>query len=74
MLRYHGRKLIRAGFMGAILVVLLIAVGLQPKQLLALATSIRYGALFDDAAGIGPGNAVTISGFKVGTVSGISLA
>ncbi|MGB9306870.1 MAG: MCE family protein [Mycobacterium sp.] len=73
MLRYHGRQLIRAGFMGAMLVVLLIAVGLQPKQLLALATSIRYRALFDDAAGIGPGNAVTISGFKVGTVSGISL-
>jgi phospholipid/cholesterol/gamma-HCH transport system substrate-binding protein len=73
MLRYRGRKLIRAGFIGMVLVVLFVAVGLQPKQLLSWATSIKYGALFKDAAGIGPGNAVTISGLKVGMVSDISL-
>jgi phospholipid/cholesterol/gamma-HCH transport system substrate-binding protein len=73
MLRYRGRKLIRAGFIGVVVVVLIIAVGLQPKQLLSLATSIRYQALFSEAGGLVAGNAVTLSGTKVGTVSDISL-
>jgi phospholipid/cholesterol/gamma-HCH transport system substrate-binding protein len=73
MLRYRGSKLIRAGFLGVVLIILVIAVGLQPERLLHWATSQRYGALFTEAGGLSEGNAVTISGIKVGTVSGVSL-
>jgi phospholipid/cholesterol/gamma-HCH transport system substrate-binding protein len=73
MLKYHGSRLIRSGFIGVVLVILVIAVGLQPGRLLSLATSVRYQALFADAGGLAVGNDVTVSGIKVGTVSGISL-
>lgn len=73
MLKYRGGKLIRAGFIGVVLIVLVIAVGLQPQQLWSLATSIRYQALFTEAGGLAKGNPVTVSGVKVGTVSDISL-
>jgi phospholipid/cholesterol/gamma-HCH transport system substrate-binding protein len=73
MLKYRGPKLIRAGFIGAVLVVLVILVGLSPQQLLAWASAIRYQALFSDAGGLAAGNDVTISGLKVGTVSNVSL-
>ena len=33
MLKYRGAKLIRAGFIGVVLVVLVIAVGLAPERL-----------------------------------------
>ncbi len=73
MQKYRGAKLIRAGFMGAMLILLVIAVGLQPQQLWSLASSIRYQALFSEAGGLAVGNPVTVSGIKVGTVSGITL-
>jgi phospholipid/cholesterol/gamma-HCH transport system substrate-binding protein len=73
MNRYRGAHLIRAGFIGAVLVVLIIAVGLNPDQLLQRATTVRYQALFSDAGGIQTGNDVAISGTKVGSVSKMSL-
>ncbi|MCT7659275.1 MCE family protein [Mycobacterium deserti] len=73
MLKYQGRHLIRSGFMGVVLVVLVIAVGLAPERLVALATQIRYQALFADAGGVAVGNDVVVSGTKVGNVSGIAL-
>jgi phospholipid/cholesterol/gamma-HCH transport system substrate-binding protein len=73
MLKYRDRKLIRAGFVGAVLICLVIAVGLAPQQLVAIATAVRYQALFADAAGLTTGNDVTVSGLKVGQVSDISL-
>ncbi|MBB5166420.1 MCE family protein [Mycobacterium sp. AZCC_0083] len=73
MLRYRGTHLIRAGFLGAVLIVLVIAVGLQPERLIQWATSQRHAALFAEAGGLAPGNAVTISGIKVGTVSAVTL-
>jgi phospholipid/cholesterol/gamma-HCH transport system substrate-binding protein len=73
MLRYHGVKLIRTGFIGVVLVVLVILVGLSPEKLSAWATSVRYQALFSDAGGLAVGNDVTISGIKVGSVSKIGL-
>ena len=73
MLRYRGTKLIRAGLLGVVLIVLVIAVGLQPERLVQWATSLRYAALFSESAGLAPGNAVTISGIKVGSVSAVSL-
>ncbi len=73
MLKYHGAGLIRAGFIGAVLVILVIAVGLNPEQLVQRATTVRYQAVFADAGGLALGNNVTVSGIKVGSVSGMSL-
>ena len=73
MLRYRGSNLIRAGVIGVILIILVIAVGLQPERLLQYATAIRYQALFSEAGGLATGNDVTVSGIKVGTVSSIEL-
>ena len=73
MLKYRGAGLIRAGFIGVVLVALIIAVGLQPEKLTQWATTVRYQALFADAGGIATGNDVTVSGIKVGSVSGMSL-
>ncbi|OBK76475.1 MCE family protein [Mycobacterium sp. 1164985.4] len=73
MLKYRGRQLIRAGFLGVVLIVLVIAVGLAPERLVSWATAVRYQALFSDAGGLAPGNDVVISGIKVGTVSDVAL-
>jgi phospholipid/cholesterol/gamma-HCH transport system substrate-binding protein len=73
MLRYRGSHLIRAGVIGVILIVLVIAIGLQPERLLQYATAIRYQALFGEAGGLAVGNDVTVSGIKVGSVSSIEL-
>jgi phospholipid/cholesterol/gamma-HCH transport system substrate-binding protein len=73
MLKYRGAQLIRAGFMGVVLIVLVIAIGLQPERLIQWATSLRYQALFSEAGGITVGNDVTVSGIKVGTVSSVEL-
>ncbi|HYB83294.1 MAG TPA: MCE family protein [Mycobacterium sp.] len=73
MNKYHGAGLIRAGFIGAVLVALIIAVGLNPEQLIQRATTVRYQALFADAGGLALGNDVTVSGTKVGSVTGMSL-
>ncbi|MGH3644012.1 MAG: MCE family protein [Mycobacterium sp.] len=74
MLKYRGSaSLIRAGFMGVVLAILVIAVGLQPERLLSYATSLQYKALFSEAGGIYVGNDVTLSGIKVGAVTDVSL-
>jgi len=73
MLKYRGTNLIRTGFIGIVLVTLVILVGLAPERLSSWATAIRYQALFADAGGLTVGNAVTISGMKVGSVSDVSL-
>ena len=73
MLKYRGSNLIRAGFIGVVLIILVIAVGLQPERLLSWATALRYQALFTEAGGLTVGNDVTVSGIKVGSVSSIEL-
>ena len=73
MNRYRGAGLIKAGFIGAVLIALVIAVGLNPDQLIQRATTVRYQALFSDAGGLALGNDVTVSGTKVGSVTGMSL-
>jgi phospholipid/cholesterol/gamma-HCH transport system substrate-binding protein len=73
MLKYRGSNLIRAGFIGVVLIVLVIAVGLAPQRLWSLATAVRYQALFSEAGGLAQGNDVTVSGLKVGTVSDVAL-
>jgi phospholipid/cholesterol/gamma-HCH transport system substrate-binding protein len=73
MLKYRGAKHIRSGFIGLILIVLIIAVGLAPERLVSWATTIHYRALFSEAGGIAPGDKVLVSGVKVGLVSDVSL-
>lgn len=71
--KYRGSKLIKAGIIGVVLMILVIMVGLQPLRLLSWATALRYQALFTEAGGIQSGNDVTVSGIKVGQVSSIEL-
>jgi phospholipid/cholesterol/gamma-HCH transport system substrate-binding protein len=73
MLKYRGSNLIRPGVIGIVLIVLVIAVGLQPERLIAWATAIRYQALFAEAGGLATGNAVRLSGTKIGSVTDVSL-
>ena len=74
MLKYRGStKLIRAGFLGVVLGILIIAVGLQPERMASYATSLKYQARFAEAGGIAVGNDVTLSGIKVGAVTDVSL-
>ena len=73
MLKYHGLGLIKAGFIGAVLIALVILVGLSPERLISWATNVRYQALFSEAGGLAVGNPVTVSGIKVGTVSKVAL-
>ncbi|OBB48200.1 MCE family protein [Mycobacterium sp. 852002-51961_SCH5331710] len=73
MLKYRAPELIRAGFIGVVLIVLIIAVGLQPERLWSWATAVRYQALFTEAGGLAPGNDVKVSGMTVGSVSEVSL-
>lgn len=73
MLKYRGSQLARAGFIGVVLIILVIAVGLQPERLASWATAVRYQALFAEAGGLAVGNDVTVSGIKVGSVSSIKL-
>jgi phospholipid/cholesterol/gamma-HCH transport system substrate-binding protein len=59
MLKYFGSGLIKAGFIGAVLVTLIILVGLSPDRIVSLVSDVRYQALFSEAGGLATGNAVT---------------
>jgi phospholipid/cholesterol/gamma-HCH transport system substrate-binding protein len=74
MLKYRAAKLIRAGIIGVVLMLLVIAVGLQPARLISWASSVRYFAVFAEAGGLATGNAVTVAGMKVGSVTDMSLS
>ncbi|AQT82965.1 mammalian cell entry protein [Mycolicibacterium litorale] len=73
MLKYRGSSLIRSGFIGLALIILIITVGLQPERLLTWASAIKHEALFSEAGGLTPGSDVIVAGVKVGTVSNVSL-
>jgi phospholipid/cholesterol/gamma-HCH transport system substrate-binding protein len=74
MLKYHGAGLVKAGFIGVALAVMVILVGLSPDRFTQWATMVRYQARFSEAGGLATGNPVTISGTKVGTVSEVKLS
>jgi len=74
MLRYRGAGLVKAGLIGAALIVLVILVGLSPDRFITWATMVRYQALFSEAGGLATGNPVIVSGMKVGTVSDVKLS
>lgn len=73
MLRYRGRRLIRAGFIGATLIILVIVVGLAPETIYLQATSVRLQAVFAEAGGLEVGNDVKVSGVTVGKVTRLAL-
>jgi phospholipid/cholesterol/gamma-HCH transport system substrate-binding protein len=73
MLKYRAAQLTRAGFIGVALIMLIIAVGLQPTRLESLATTVHYHAVFAEAGGLEPGNDVKISGTTVGKVAEATL-
>jgi phospholipid/cholesterol/gamma-HCH transport system substrate-binding protein len=73
MLKYRAANLIRPGIIGIVLIVLVVAIGLQPERLLSWATAIHYQAVFAEAGGLAVGNDVRTSGMKVGSVTGVSL-
>lgn len=73
MIKYRESNLIRAGILGAVLILLVIAVGLQPERITQWATSVRHQALFSEAGGIAVGNDVTLSGIRIGSVTDVAL-
>lgn len=74
MIKYRGSHLYRAGFIGVALIVLVIAVGLQPERIISWASAIRYQAVFAEAGGLASGADVKIAGVKVGSVTSVSLS
>ena len=73
MIKYRGRHLARAGFIGVVLAALVIAVGLQPERITNWANAIRYQAVFGEAGGLTAGADVKIAGVTVGTVTDVGL-
>ncbi|NKY52151.1 MCE family protein [Nocardia vermiculata] len=73
MLHYRGAHLIRPGLVGIVVIVCLIAIGLQAQKFLALGTTVRFQALFAEAAGLSVGDDVIVSGVQVGNVQKIEL-
>lgn len=73
MIKYRGRNIIRAGIIGIVLAVLIVAIGLRPELIQNWANTIRYQALFSEAGGLTAGAEVKIAGIKVGSVSNVTL-
>jgi phospholipid/cholesterol/gamma-HCH transport system substrate-binding protein len=74
VIKYRGLKLIRAGVIGVALIVLVIAIGLQPERIFNWASAIRYQAVFAEAGGLATGAKVKIAGVEVGKVTAVSLS
>lgn len=73
MLKYRNANLGRAGIMGAVLLILVVAIGLQPDAIRLWANGVRYHAEFAEAGGLSVGNEVKVSGVTVGSVTDIGL-
>lgn len=73
MIRYRGARLARAGFIGTVVILLVIAVGLNPERLWLWASAVRYQAVFAEAGGLSTGADVTLSGTNIGKVSAVTL-
>lgn len=73
MLKYRDANLVKAGFIGVVLLLLIVAVGLQPEKLISWATSVRYQAEFAEAGGLSLGNEVKVSGITVGSITDVAL-
>lgn len=71
--KYRGSQLMASGFIGIVLMTLIIVAGLQPERIVQWATSLTYQARFAEAGGLSVGNDVTLAGIKVGQVSSVAL-
>ena len=75
MLRYRGPKLVKAGFIGAFLIVLSLLWGLRPTSFCPWRhRSVTRRCSPRSRPRPSRGNAVTVSGMKVGSVSGRLVA
>lgn len=70
----HDRDPLRTGIFGLVVVVCVVVIAFGYAGLPFWPQGKTYEAYFSDAGGITPGNAVLVSGFKVGKVSDVSLA
>jgi phospholipid/cholesterol/gamma-HCH transport system substrate-binding protein len=68
------RDPLRTGVFGLVIVVCVVLIAFGYSALPFWPQGKTYDAYFTDAGGITPGNAVLVSGFKVGKVSSVSLA
>ncbi|GAB89616.1 MCE family protein [Gordonia rhizosphera] len=73
MFKYRGDGLVRFGLVGLVLIVLVIAAGLNMAKVSDWFTSLTYQADFTEAAGLSAGATVMVSGVRVGTVSNVEL-
>lgn len=64
----------RAGFIGVSVILLVVAIGLQPERLINWASAIHYQAVFAEVGGLTAGADVKIAGVEVGTVTAVSLS
>jgi phospholipid/cholesterol/gamma-HCH transport system substrate-binding protein len=72
--RQHERDPLRTGIFGVVLVVCVVLIAFGYAALPFWPQGKIYDAYFTDAGGINPGNAVYVSGFKVGKVTSVGLA
>lgn len=70
----HERDPLRTGIFGVVLVVCVVLIAFGYSGLPFWPQGKIYDAYFTDAGGINPGNAVYVSGFKVGKVTSVGLA
>ncbi|CAM4189177.1 virulence factor Mce family protein [Mycobacterium basiliense] len=70
----HDRDPLRTGIFGLVLVVCVVLIAFGYSGLPFFPQGKTYNAYFTDAGGITPGNNVYVSGFKVGSVTDVSLA
>ena len=70
----RDRDPLRTGIIGLAVVVFVVLIAFGYSALPFWPQGRTYEAYFTDAGGITPGNAVLVSGFKVGKVSDVSLA
>ena len=68
------RDPLRTGIFGVVLVVCVVLIAFGYAALPFYPQGKIYDAYFTDAGGINPGNAVYVSGFKVGKVTSVGLA
>ncbi|PRI14818.1 virulence factor Mce family protein [Mycobacterium shigaense] len=68
------RDPLRTGVFGVVLVICVVLIAFGYANLPFYPQGKTYDAYFTDAGGISPGNAVYVSGFKVGKVQSVGLA
>jgi phospholipid/cholesterol/gamma-HCH transport system substrate-binding protein len=68
------RNPLRTGIIGIFVVIAVVLVSFGYNKLPFWPQGKQYEAYFSDAGGISPGNAVNVSGIKVGQVSSVGLA